>query len=125
MWDYDPPPHAPNFVYVFVVLLPYMDDVLVLFLGLYGGRIGCICVPHGMETLFVCFATYFKESRGSAMFFLVAFLTLCGMDHVHLTMNLEGQLMGGWIGEHSTYAKSYIFDGVTNGEGEVLQHSPY
>ena len=33
--------------------------------------------------------------------------------------------MEGWIGEHSAYAESQILDGVTNGEGEVLQHSPY
>ena len=90
-------------VHVFVVLFPYMDDVLVLFLGLYGGRIGGMCVPHGMETLFVCFATYFKESRGSSMFVSVAFLTLCGMDYEHLIMIFERQLMGGRIGEHSAY----------------------
>ena len=29
------------------------------------------------------------------------------------------------IGEHSSYAKIWILDGVINGEGEVLQHSPY
>ena len=124
IWDYYPPPHAPIFVHVFIVLFPYMDDVLVLFLGLYGGRIGGMCVPHGMEALFLCFATYFMESRCSAMFVSMAFLTPYGMDHEHLIMILERQLMGGWIGEHSAYSKSLIFDDVTNG-GEALHHSPY
>ena len=124
MWDYDPPPLVQIFVCVILILLPYMDDVLVLFLGLYGGRIGGMCVPHGMETLFVCFATYFKEVRGSAMFVSRAFLTLYGMDHENLIMILERQLMGGWIGEHLSYSGSLIFDDFTNG-GEVLQHSPY
>ena len=124
IWDYDPPTHVPIYVYVFVVLLPYMDDVLILFLELYGGRIGGMCVPHGMEALFACLAIYFMESRGSAMFVSMAFLTPSGMDHEHLIMILERQLMGGWIGEHSTYLERLIFDDFTNG-GEVLQHSPY
>ena len=37
MWDYDPPPLVQISVYVLVILPPYMDDVLVLFLDLYGG----------------------------------------------------------------------------------------
>ena len=58
------------------------------------------------------------------MFFSMEFLTPYGMDHEHLIMILERQLMGGWIGEHSAYSKRLIFGDVTNG-GEVLQHSPY
>ena len=33
--------------------------------------------------------------------------------------------MGVWIGEHLACEESLILDGVTNGGGEVLQHSPY
>ena len=115
MSEYDPPPLVQISDYVIVIFLPYVDDVLVLFLDLYGGRIGGMCVPHGMETLFVYFATYLRESRGSAMFVSIKFLTLCGMDHVHLIMSLKGPLMEGWIGENSAYAESWILDGVTNG----------
>ena len=59
------------------------------------------------------------------MFVLVEFLTPCGMDYVHLIMTLEEQFMEDWIGEHLAYEESLILDGVTNGGGEVLQHSPY
>ena len=40
-------------------------------------------------------------------------------------MTLEEQFMEVWIGEHLACEESLIFDGVTNGGGEVLQHSPY
>ena len=33
--------------------------------------------------------------------------------------------MEGWIGEHLAYEESLTHDGVTNGGGEELQHSPY
>ena len=33
--------------------------------------------------------------------------------------------MEAWIGEHLSYEESLILDGLTNGGGEVLQHSPY
>ena len=40
--------------------------------------------------------------------------------------NVFGEkMMGGWIGEHSAYVEIWNLDGVTNGEGKVLQHSPY
>ena len=78
-----------------------------------------------METLYVPHATCFIESIGSAMFVSYDFLTPCGMDFAHLILNLEEQFMGCWIGEHLAYQESLIFDGVTNGGGEVLQHSPY
>ena len=89
MWDYDPPPHAKISIFLYVVLLPYLDDIVVLFMGMYGGRMGSLYVPHGMETLYVPYATCFRESIGSAMFVSVEFLTPCGMDYLHLIMNLE------------------------------------
>ena len=33
--------------------------------------------------------------------------------------------MEAWIGEHLAHDEILIYDGVTNGEGEVLQHLPY
>ena len=103
MWDYDPPPHAQIYVFVYVVFLPYIDDILVLFMGLYGGRMGSMYVPHGMETLHVPYATCFRESIGSSMFVSYEFLTPCGMDYAHIIMTLEEQFMEGWIGEHLAY----------------------
>ena len=124
MWDYDPPPYAQISVCLYVLLFPYIDDVIVLFMGMYGGRMGSICVPHGMETLYVPCDTCFRESIGSTMFVSYDFLTPCGMDFAHIILTLEEQFMGGWIGEHLAYDESLIFDDVTNG-GEVLQISPY
>ena len=81
---------------------------------------GSFYVPYGMETLYVPYATCFRESIGSNMFVSVEILTPCGMDYVHLIMTLEEQFMEGWIGEHLTCEGSLILDGVSNGAGEVL-----
>ena len=86
---------------------------------------GSIYVPHGMETLYVPHATCFKEITGTAMFVSCDFLNPCGMDYAHIILNLEEKFMEGWIGENLAYEGSLILDGVTNGGGEVLQHSPY
>ena len=82
MWDYDPPPHAQIYVCLYVVFLPYMDDVLVLYMGLYGGRMGGMYVSHGRENLHVSSATCFRESIGSTMFVSFKLLSPCGMDHL-------------------------------------------
>ena len=47
------------------------------------------------------------------------------MDYVHLMMTLEEQFILCWLGEHLAYEEELILDGVTNGGGEILQHSPY
>lgn len=64
MWDYEPPPHAQISICIYVVILPYLDDIVELFLGLYGGRMGSLHVPHGMETLHVPHATCFRDIIG-------------------------------------------------------------
>ena len=83
---------------------------------------GSFYVPNGIETLYVPYATCLRESIGSIMFVSFEFLTPCGMDYAHLIMTLEEQFMEGWIGEN---LESLSHDGVTNGGGEVFQHSPY
>ena len=123
MWELDPPPHAQISVCLYV-LLSYIDDVIVLFMGMFGVRMRNICVPYGMETLYVPYDTCFRESIGAKMFVSYDFLTPCGMDFSHLILTLGEQFMEGWIGEHLAYDESLILDDVTNG-GEVLQHSPY
>ena len=73
-----------------------------------------------MELLYVPHATCFRESIAPTMFFSIDFFTPCGIDYVHLMMTLEEQFMEAWIGEHLDCEDSLIFDGVTNGGGEVL-----
>ena len=126
MWDHEPPLHAQISICIYVIMLPYLDDIVVLFMGLYAGRMGSLYVPHGMENLYVPYATCFTESIGLAMFVSVEFLTPCGIDYVHLIMNLEEKFMEYWIVDHLAYGRILTHDdGVTNGGGEVLQHSPY
>ena len=62
MWDYHPPPYVQFSVFKHIVLIPYLDDVLVLFMGMYGGREEGWHVPHGMTTLHVLYVSHFKES---------------------------------------------------------------
>ena len=125
MLDFDPPPQAQISVCIYVILIPYLDAIVMLFMGLYGGRMGILYVPHGMETLYVPHATCFIESIGSTMFISIELLTPCGMDFAHLMMTLEEKFMEGWIGEHVACEESLILDDVTNGGRNFLQHSPY
>ena len=59
------------------------------------------------------------------MFVSFELLSPCGMAYLHLMRTLEEQFMEGWIGEHLAYGGILTHDGVTNGGGEELQHSPY
>ena len=95
MWDYDPPPYAQIYVCMYVVLIPYIDDVLVIFMGMYGGRMGGMYVPYGMEILHVYYATCFRENIGPAMFVSFELLSPYGMDYLHLMRTLEEQFMEG------------------------------
>ena len=70
-------------------------------------------------------ATCSREIIAPTMFISVEFFTPCGMDYIHLMMTLEEQFMLGCLGKHLAYEEGLILDGVTNGGGEVLQHSPY
>ena len=67
MWDYDPPPYAQIFVCIFIVLIPYIDDARVLFMGIYGGRREGIYVPYEMDILHVIYATCFRENIRKTM----------------------------------------------------------
>ena len=86
---------------------------------------GGMYVPHGMETLYVPYATCFRESIGKTIFVSCQLLSPYGMDYLHLMRTLEEQFMEGWIGEKLSYEEILSHVGVTNGGGEELQHSPY
>ena len=63
--------------YVHLVLIPYIDDVLILFMGMIGGRMEGLNVPFGREFIHVSYASCFRENIGKTMtsslglFFLV------------------------------------------------------
>ena len=94
MWDYDPPLHAQISIFFYVVLLPYIDDILVQFMRMYGVRVGAMYVTHAMETLYVPYATCFRESFGSTMFVSFEFLTPYGIGHLPLIRTLEKKIHG-------------------------------
>ena len=64
MWDYDPPPFLHISISMYLVLIPYIEDVLILFMGMNGGRMGGLYVPFGREILHVSYVTCFRENIG-------------------------------------------------------------
>ena len=93
MWDFDPPPQARISVCIYVVLLPYLDDIVVLFMVLYGVRMGSLYLAHGLKVLPIPHATCFRWSISLAMFISVEFFTAGGMDYAHLMLTLQEQFM--------------------------------
>ena len=57
MWDYDPPPLLYMTAYVYLVLIPYIDDVLILIVGMVGGRMQGLNMAIGSEMLHVSYAS--------------------------------------------------------------------
>ena len=89
MWDCDPPPQVQISVCIYVIFLPYIDDILVLFMGLYGQKVGSVYVPHGMELHIVLHGTCFRCDIASPMFISVEFYTPGGMDYAPIMLALE------------------------------------
>ena len=123
IWDYDPHPFLHIFVYMYLVLIPYIDDVLILFMGMIGGRMGGLEVPYGREIIHVHYATCFRNNIGKTMFVSLELLSPCGMNYLHLIRILEEKFMEE-IGRHLAYEGILSHVGVTNGGGKELQHSP-
>ena len=93
MWDYDPPPFLHIVVCMYLVLIPYIDDVLIIFMGMIGGNMGGLYVPYGRDIIHVHYATCFKEDLGQTMIFSLDLLLPCGMNHLHLMRTLEENFM--------------------------------
>ena len=125
MWDYDPPPCEHISVCLYIVLIPYIDDVLVIFMGMYGVRREGMHVPYGMNTLPILSVLYFREGIRKTMVVSCDSLFPCGRSCLHLMRTLSDQVMDGWFGDHLAYERSLSFVCVTNGGGDELQHSPY
>ena len=125
MGNSDPPPQVQISVCIYVVLLPYLDDIVVLFMGLYGQRMSIFYVPRGLELLPVLHDTCFRCSFASTMFISVEFFTPEGIDYAHIMLALEEQYMMHWLVEHLAYNEDLILDDAINGKGEELQLLPY
>ena len=120
-----PPPYVQFSIHMHIVLIPYIDYVLVIFMGMDGGRREGMYVPYGMNILHVTYVTYFRENIGKTMFVSCDLFSPYGMGYLHLMRNLEEQVMEGWFGEHLAYGGSLTHVCVTKGGIYELQHSPY
>ena len=116
---------SSDLVCLYVILLPYIDDILVLFMGMYGKRVSTVHVPHGMNFYPVLHGTCCRCGIGSPMFISVEFYTFEGADYAPIMLSMEEQFLMYWLGEHLIHDESLILDGAINGEGEDLQLSPY
>ena len=125
MWGQDPPPYAQLLVCLYVLFLPYVDDIVVSFMGLYGQRMSSVYVPHGLELLPVFHDTCFRCSTASTMFISVEFFTPDGLDYVHIMLTLEEKYTGNWLIEHLAYDGDFILHDTMDGGEEVLQLLPY
>ena len=57
MWDYDPPPVLHMVAYVSLIMIPYIDDVLIIIVGMIGGMMHGLNVPIGSEILHIYYAS--------------------------------------------------------------------
>ena len=87
--DCDPPPHVKISVCLYVILLPYIDDILVLFMGMYGQRVSSVHVPHGMELYPVLHDTCFRCDIASPMFISIELYTPKGADYAPIMLEME------------------------------------
>ena len=94
MWDYDQPPYVHLYVSLYIIFLPYIDDMLVLFVGIYGGRMRGMHVPDELKFLHVSCVIYFRGDIRKTMNVSHEILFLCGMDFAHLLLTLGKQFMG-------------------------------
>ena len=93
MWNFDPPPHVHISACIYVVLLPYIDDILVFFMGLFSQRMSNLYVPHGIELQLVLHDTCFRYSIAPTVFISVEFLTPEGLDYAHIMLALEEKFL--------------------------------
>ena len=103
MWDYDPPPLLHMAAYIYLVLIPYIDDVLILIVVMIGGRMGGLNMPFGREILHVSYTSCFRENIGQTIIATLDLLLSCGMSHLDLMRTWEENFMEGLIGRHLVY----------------------
>ena len=120
MWDYDPPPVLHMATYVSLVMIPYIDDVLILIMGMIGGRMQGLNVSLGSEILHVSYASCFMENIGKTMIATLDILFPYEVSHWHLMSTWEENFMEGLIGRHLVHEESLSHGGVTNEGGKEL-----
>ena len=119
-----PPPVLHMTASVSFILIPYIDDVLIIVVGMIGGMTYGLYVPIGSEILHISYASCFREKIGQHMIATLGLLFPYGMSHL-VNLNIwEEHFMDGLIEGHLVHEESLSHGGVTREGGEELQHSP-
>ena len=116
--------HFCIYIFLSLVLIPYIDDVIILIMGMNGGRMGGLNMPFGREILQVSYASCFWKNIGKTTIASLGLFLPYGMSQLHHMSTWEDNFMEGWIGRHLYYEESLSHGGVTKEGGEELQHSP-
>ena len=100
-----------------MVFIPYINDVIIIFMGMIGGMMEGLDVPFGREILHVSYATCFRENIWKTMISSLGLLIPCGMSYLHLMSAWEEHFMEGLIGRHLVYEDILSHGGVTKEGG--------
>ena len=103
MWDYDPPLVLHMEAYVSLVMIPYIDDALIIIVGMIGGRMQGLNVPIGSDILHVSYASFSKENIWKTMISTLDLLSPYRMIHFVNLSPWEEHFMDGLIGGHSVH----------------------
>ena len=117
IWDYDPPPLLHMAAYVSLVLIPYIDDVFILIIGMNEGRMQGLNMPFGRDILHVSYSSCFMEKIGQTMIATLDLFLPYEMSHLHLMSTWEEHFMEGWIGRKLAYEEILSHGGVTKEGG--------
>ena len=116
MWDYDPPPYVQFSIFMYIVLIPYIDNVLVFLWGCMGKEERMACASwDGYSPCTLCFLVS-GRAWGKTMFVTYDLLSPYEMSYLHLMRILEEQDIDGGIGEHLAYGGILSCVGVTKEE---------
>ena len=95
MWGQDPPPYAQLSICLYVLLLPYLDDIVVLCMGLHGQEVGSVFVPQSLELTPMLNDTFFRCGTTPNIFISVEFFSPGGDGPCTCYINLGGTIHGG------------------------------
>ena len=120
VWELDPPPSTQISACLYVLLFLYIDNAIVLLMGLYGQRVSSVYVPQGLELTPTLHGTCFSHGTTPHMLFSVEFFPPYGMNYAHAILTLEEQFLENWLVENMSHDGNRIFDDTMCGEEEIL-----
>ena len=79
-----------------LILIPYVDDVLIIVVGMIGGMTHGLDVPIGNEILHISYSSCFRENIGKYVIATLYLLFHYGMSHLRNLSTWEVPLMSRW-----------------------------